>query len=1341
MNINNSKYLVLSIFLLILFSLSSQITINNANTATQLVNNIFLGTGITATNITIKGVNTTNKYQYGDFSTSGSTSTKLGFTNGIILTSGNTKDIPNNPCSSMGSGGYFSSTSGEYRDDSDAKILSSGQKALNICVLEFDFIPSSDSIKFKYTFGSAEYPTYNCQSFNDVFGFLLSGPGISGGKGFTNDAVNLALLPGTNTYVTINNVNDGTSAGTQCTLTSAQRLANFNGTVPNVGYCGFTIPLYARAKVTPCQTYHIRLIIADVTDGAMDSGVFLEAGSFSSPGVTAASQITDASGAPLTNNYITENCSKAVLTFTASPIPTSNYTINYTLGGTATNSSDYTIPASVTIPAGQASTQLTISPTTDNLVEGDETITIQLLGQATCSGTTPVQTPITITIKDELKISATKTSDPTCSLAFTVNSDGVITLTPTGGASPYTFSLDNGNTYPFTSSPISTLGNGTYNIKVKDKDGCVASDLTSIQLNTTCSCTAPSITSIKTNPSTCGGSDGKITLSGLTNGKTYTLSYVKDGATTPITSSFTASGTSYAISGLAKGAYSKINLTESGCTSNDESQTLADPNAIAITSTKTNPSTCGGSDGKITISGLTNGSTYTLSYIKDGSATPITSSFTASGTSYAITGLVKGAYTKINLTESGCTSNDESQTLADPNAIAITSTKTNPSTCSGSDGEITLSGLTDGKTYTLSYVKDGAATPITSSFTASGTTYDISGLAKGAYTKINLTEAGCTSNDEAQSLVEPNAISITSTKTDPSICSGTDGEITISGLTNGSTYALSFVKDGSSPTTSSFTTTGTVYDITSLGKGVYTKINVTEAGCTSNDETQSLVDPNAISITSTKSDPSICGGINGKITISGLTNGSTYALSFVKDGATPTTSSFTTTGTAYDITSLGKGVYTKINVTEAGCTSNDETQTLTNPAGPAKPTASLTQPTCEINTGTITITSPLGNFTYSTDGVNFQVSPIFNALTANNSYKVLVKDLGGCKDSSDFKIDTILSTPTNVNYLVKNATCISTTGFINVTSPIGSYYLYSINGTSFQSTTTFNNLNPGTYTLTTKNLSGCSRTNSITIKNAPAPPNQPFAIVKQPDCDTKTGTITVVNPSGTNYSYSLDNITFQKSPIFASKSAGNYTYFVKDTTQCFSSNTINVQAPPTLPTASFNYTPTDLTLLNTQAIFTNNSLNSISYKWNFDDGSKFSIDKNPIHEFPGIANVYFVKLTAFNNLCSDDTTIAITVIEKPIIYIPNSFTPNTDEINNSFLPVIAGGISSDYYSLYIFNRWGNLLFESHNKDIGWDGTYGNKICLPDTYIWKIEYKESTGNKLKKQLVGHVNLIN
>ncbi len=549
------------------------------------------------------------------------------------------------------------------------------------------------------------------------------------------------------------------------------------------------------------------------------------------------------------------------------------------------------------------------------------------------------------------------------------------------------------------------------------------------------------------------------------------------------------------------------------------------------------------------------------------------------------------------------------------------------------------------------------------------------------------------------------------------------------------------MKDGAAPTTSSITASATTFDITTLGKGVYTKINVSNSGCTSNDEAQTLTDPSGITLTSSKTDPTSCGGTDGKITISGLTNGNNYSFSYIKDGTTPITSSFTSTGSTFDISNLSKGIYTKINVTESGCTSNDETQTLINPAGPVSPSAKLIQPTCEINTGTITITSPLGNYTYSTDGINFQASTLFNALPANKTYKVLVKDLGGCKDSNNFKIDTILSSPTNVNFLVKNATCTSSTGVINVTSPIGSYYIYSISGSDFQTTTSFNNLSPGNYTLTTKNLSGCSSTNSITIKSPPSPPNQPYGIAKQPDCELKTGTITVVNPVGQNYSYSLDNINYQASPIFTLKTPGNYTYYVKDTTLCFSSNTISIQAQPTLPKASFSYAPTDLTIINTQTKFTNNSSNATSYKWNFDDGSKFSNEKNPVHEFPGIANVYFVKLTAYNDLCSDDTTIAITITEKPIIYIPNSFTPNTDEINNSFVPVIAGGISPDNYSLYIFNRWGTLIFESHNKDIGWDGTYGNKICQSGTYIWKIEYKESTGSKLRNQLVGHVNLIN
>ena len=204
---------------------------------------------------------------------------------------------------------------------------------------------------------------------------------------------------------------------------------------------------------------------------------------------------------------------------------------------------------------------------------------------------------------------------------------------------------------------------------------------------------------------------------------------------------------------------------------------------------------------------------------------------------------------------------------------------------------------------------------------------------------------------------------------------------------------------------------------------------------------------------------------------------------------------------------------------------------------------------------------------------------------------------------------------------------------------------------------------------------------------------------------------------------------------------GNYTIFVKDGNNCFSKTKFTINAQPIIPKASFTFNPTELTILNTTVNFTNHSTNATSYKWSFEDGSKSNTNANPIHDFPSEANIYFVKLTASNNNCSDDTIVPITIVETPIIYVPNSFTPNGDEINNTFFPVIAGGIANENYTLYIFNRWGELIFESHNKDYGWDGTYNNKMCMPDTYIWKIEFKESTGNKLKKYMVGHVNLVN
>lgn len=88
-----------------------------------------------------------------------------------------------------------------------------------------------------------------------------------------------------------------------------------------------------------------------------------------------------------------------------------------------------------------------------------------------------------------------------------------------------------------------------------------------------------------------------------------------------------------------------------------------------------------------------------------------------------------------------------------------------------------------------------------------------------------------------------------------------------------------------------------------------------------------------------------------------------------------------------------------------------------------------------------------------------------------------------------------------------------------------------------------------------------------------------------------------------------------------------------------------------------------------------------------------------------------------------------------LIYVPNTFTPDGDEFNNEFL-TFGGNIEK--FEILIFNRWGELLFESHDINIGWDGTYGGKMCQDGTYIWKIKYEDTEGNS--NELVGHVNLL-
>jgi gliding motility-associated-like protein len=177
------------------------------------------------------------------------------------------------------------------------------------------------------------------------------------------------------------------------------------------------------------------------------------------------------------------------------------------------------------------------------------------------------------------------------------------------------------------------------------------------------------------------------------------------------------------------------------------------------------------------------------------------------------------------------------------------------------------------------------------------------------------------------------------------------------------------------------------------------------------------------------------------------------------------------------------------------------------------------------------------------------------------------------------------------------------------------------------------------------------------------------------------------------------------------------------------------------PVASFNVNNQVISTLEPIVTFNNTSYDATSYVWQFGDNTT-SIVENPIHQYPADPALYEVILIASNNIgCVDTAIMSILLYQELELFVPNTFTPNDDEYNQVFLPVLTDGFKESSYVLNIFNRWGELIFESHDYKIGWDGTYGDQIfeCQTGTYTWKISVEVlQTGER--KLFHGHVNLI-
>ncbi|MGV8995009.1 MAG: choice-of-anchor L domain-containing protein, partial [Flavobacterium sp.] len=284
------KKLLLLVCLLFGFVTQAQLVVTNNQTPTQLVQDVLLGAGVTVSNVKFNGsVANANLVRDQAARFSGGAATNLGLDAGVLLTTGKASVAPgpNN------TGSANDATDTPTIGDADLGILiGNPSNVRNVAVLEFDFIPTGEELSFNFVFGSEEFPEWANSTFNDAFGFFLSGPGINGP--FSSQAINIALIPGSTNYVTINNV-----FPTPYYITNTQ-----NG----IQYDGFTVVIPAEATVQCGQTYHIKLAIGNVGDNSFDSAVFLQANSFSTTPINLGADLTVDAGTAICEGQTYEIC-------------------------------------------------------------------------------------------------------------------------------------------------------------------------------------------------------------------------------------------------------------------------------------------------------------------------------------------------------------------------------------------------------------------------------------------------------------------------------------------------------------------------------------------------------------------------------------------------------------------------------------------------------------------------------------------------------------------------------------------------------------------------------------------------------------------------------------------------------------------------------------------------------------------------------------------------------------------------------------------------------------------------------------------------------------------------